>query len=261
MPRPLRFDIAPPAELPEFHWSHPEEPYLLRLLGVYALDELVAGARSPYERLRRACRWTHRRWVHHGSRRPALADPISILEEAASGGRFRCVEFSIVLAAVLTALGIPARRLALRTRDAATRAAGAGHVVVEAYLREAGQWVMADAQAGVIPFLRDEALSALALQRALVEMPAAVRADCGEGPSTSLTSYFRFLAPYLFYFDVPFDNRIGADPEAGHLILHPHGSEPLRAFQRRTLIGPACYTHSVSGFYSAPQPAAAPGGG
>lgn len=53
--------------------------------------------------------------------------------------RFRCVEYSIVAAGALNALGIPARTVGLRTKYVETELWSAGHVVAEAYLKDLGK--------------------------------------------------------------------------------------------------------------------------
>lgn len=234
-----------------FRRSEPGGAYLTRLREQYRLDEVVAGRGGDYERVRAVSRWVRSRWEHNGSNEPQRPDPLSILEEAARGKRFRCVEYAAVLAAALDALGIPARVLALKTEDVETRASGAGHVVAEAYLADLHKWVMVDGQWDVIPTLRGRPLNAVELQRALARQPEGLGVDSFSG--TTAEKYFAWVAPYLFYFDTKFDSRFEGAENGYSLMLVPVGAKEPQVFQRKWGIGKMVYTHSLRAFY--PEPA------
>lgn len=234
----------------QFRRGGPGDAYLARLREQYRLNEVVAGRRGDYERVRAVSRWVRSRWEHNGSNEPQRPDPISILEEAAQGKRFRCVEYAAVLAAALDALGIPARVLALKTEDVETRESGAGHVVAEAYLADLHKWVMVDGQWDVIPTLRGRPLNAVELQRALARRAKGLGVDSFSG--TTPEKYFAWVAPYLFYFDTKFDSRFEGAENGYSLMLVPVGAKEPRVFQRKWGIGKMVYTHSLRAFY--PQP-------
>jgi len=132
----LKFDQNPDQRSFPFPWENPANPYLTELRTRYNLEEIISNSRSNLERVEKMCHWVHGLWKHNGRNKPEKSDPISIIEEAKIGKRFRCVEYSIVLSACLNSIGIPARVITLTTKDVETRKSGAAHVVVEAYLRD-----------------------------------------------------------------------------------------------------------------------------
>jgi transglutaminase-like putative cysteine protease len=233
-------------------WSSPSESYLTTLRTQYGLDAVVSGARSDFERVRLVSRWVRGRWEHNGDNVADPGDPLSILQGAARGQRFRCVEYAVVLSGALNALGIPARVLGLKTQDVETRATGAGHVVAEAYLRDQGKWVLVDGQWDAIPMLGGVPLNAVELQRALA------RRERGLGVTsisrTDAAAYFAWTAPYLYYFDAALDQRVGVRTQAGALMLVPVGAKNPTVFQQKYPMGVMTYTHNVDAFYAPPAP-------
>src|SRR5262245_47633605 len=91
--RPLRFTTDADSAGIVFHLSVAADDYLARLRTRYALDAVIAAAKTDYDKVRAVSAWVHSRWRHDGNNQPAKPDPISILEEAATGERFRCVEY------------------------------------------------------------------------------------------------------------------------------------------------------------------------
>lgn len=247
----LTFLEGPTEEVFQRRWSAPSEPYLTLLRERYELDAVVRGAGGDYERLQRVSRWVRSRWEHNGDNVPHASDPLSILAEAATGRRFRCVEYSIVLSGALNSLGIPARVVGLKTADVETRASGAGHVVAEAYLHDQGKWVLVDGQWDVIPTLGGVPLNAVELQRALAERAPGLGVVSLSGASAR--EYFSWTAPYLFYFDAQLDHRFGAVREPGVLMLVPIGAARPRVFQRIQPLLHHSYTHSLAAFYAPPN--------
>jgi hypothetical protein len=228
--------------------------YLARLRADYGLDGVVAGAASDLERVRRLSRWARQQWEHNGSNEPARPDPLSILAEARAGRRFRCVEYAEVLAAALSAVGVPARVLGLQRADVETARSGAGHVVTEAYLRDQRRWVLVDGQWDVIPFRGGEPLNAVGLQRALAERDPALRVESLSGTGTR--RYARWVAPYLYYFVAtprPWATGVPDGPEG--IMLVPLGARAPSVFQRRFAQPRFRATHSEPTFYAAPPAA------
>jgi transglutaminase-like putative cysteine protease len=238
------------AEAHEFYFSPHDEPYLQKLRTQYKLDEVVAGAASDYEKVRAISRWVRGRWRHNGRSQPSRSDPISILEEAAQGKQFRCVEYSIVASGALNALDIRSRLLALKTADVETRKSGAGHVVVEAFLHDLNRWIMIDAQWDVIPVLDGKPLNAVELQRALAARAPGLGVDSRS--AVDAREYFDWVEKYLFYFDVRFDQRFGQTRGRGVLMLVPVGAKEPTLFQRNSPISGITYTRSVRAFYATP---------
>jgi transglutaminase-like putative cysteine protease len=231
-----------------FQRSGPDDPYLTRLREGYALAELVEGRKSDYEKVRAVSRWVRTRWEHNGSNMPEKPDPISILEEAKQGKRFRCVEYSAVLAAALNAVGVRARVLSLLTEDVETRESGAAHVVAEAYLADRKKWVMVDGQWDVIPTLKGKPLGA-EFQRALAKREKGLGVDTFSGVKAD--GYFEWVAPYLFYFITKFDGRYGVAASRKELVLVPVGAREPKVVQRKWPIGDVVYTNSLRAFNDA----------
>lgn len=227
--------------------------YLARLRQEYRLDSVVAGSGSDLDRVRRMSRWARRQWEHNGENEPAHPDPLAILAEARSGKRFRCVEYAEVLAAGLSAIGVPARVLGLQRADVETARTGAGHVVAEAYLADRGRWVLVDGQWDVIPFRGAEPLNAVELQRALADRAPDLRVESLSGTGTG--RYARWVAPYLFYFVArPRTWTTGGPPGPRSLMLVPLGADAPRLFQQRWPQPPYLATSSTTVFYAPPSP-------
>jgi hypothetical protein len=249
---PLKFDQSPSqSDSALFKFSSVDDPYLVKLRNDYELSELVAKDTNDYDKVRTVSRWVRSQWEHNGQNQPTKEDPITILQEAAQGKQFRCVEYSEVLCGALNALGIPARVLALKTRDVETRPSGAGHVVTEAYLRDLNKWIMVDGQWDVIPVLDQTPLNAVELQKALAEGKAGLTVDGFSG--TEADTYFPWIQEYLFYFDTPLDSRYGLDTEPGSLMLVPLGAKNPVVFQQKYPITSMFYTNSINDFYPHPE--------
>lgn len=247
----LTFDQSPTSDSIEFQWSPPDEPYLRTLRTMFELDALVAEKKSELEKVQGICRWAHGLWEHNGDNTPKQDDPISILQEVKQGKRFRCVEYAIVINGCLNAVGIRSRILALKTEDMETRESGAGHVVAEAYLRDLGKWVLVDGQWEVIPVVDGVPLNGVELQRALAQQTPGVSVLSFSG--TEADAYLRWIRPYLFYFDLPLDNRVGVpDRSNKRVMLVPMGMKEPTVFQRKYSLGDMMYTHSDRVFYAQP---------
>lgn len=260
----LQFDLpaansahGSPAASPELRTAVPAlagpapDAYLARLRDEYGLDTLVAGATSDLERVRRMSRWVRRQWEHNGTNEPTHSDPLAILAEARTGKRFRCVEYAAVLAAALSAVGVPARVLGLQRSDVETATSGAGHVVAEAYLRDRGRWVLVDGQWDVIAFRGAEPLNAVQLQRAIAERASDLRVESLSGTGTA--RYARWIAPYLFFF-VAESRAWTTGARRGHSarMLIPVGASAPRVFQRHWPQPRYEATSSVAVFYAPP---------
>ena len=106
-----------------------------------------AGALATAEML---LGWVTDRWRHSGgSHDDATDDANVVLDRVEQGGRFGCVEYTVVLTQALNAVQIPARPISLFRLDyhAGT---GTGHVVTEAWIDDLGKWVVLDGQNGAV---------------------------------------------------------------------------------------------------------------
>lgn len=255
---PVVYDAAPkPAAYRFWYENGGRNEYLERLKSQYTLEKVVEGARSDSARALRILHWSHRQWKHNGDNVPKKRDALSILEEARSEGKqFRCVEYGIVGTAALNAMGLPARVLALKIKDVETTESGAGHVLLEVYLKDLGKWVLMDGQMDAMPVLNGVPLNAAELQHAIVNNYDALEIRSLSGADKA--SYVRWIYPYLYYLDVAFDNRQGLDLKKElqggkpSLMLVPQGAKEPTIFQKKGTIGYVVYTRSLADFYAPP---------
>ncbi len=238
-------------------YHHVDDPGPAQLRAEYGLDNVVLDAEDELERVAALAGWVNRRWSHSRSNTPSEATPLVILQEAAAGASFRCVEYSVAMAGAAQALGMPTRVLGLKTRWASTARVGAGHVVTEVWLDSFGKWVVADAQFGYVFTVDGVPLSAVELGQALARRPGSIEVLAAAGPVNWLQSrlYYLFVAPYLFHFDAPSDQRVFLSEHErlpGRMMLHPVGSPELTRFQRHFSLDINHYTSAVQAFYASP---------
>jgi hypothetical protein len=235
-----------------------EEQYGAVLKKLCGLEKLCEGAASDLERVRRVCAYVHRLWEHDGGGRAKNPDPVSIVQDAAKGARFSCVEYATVVAACLNSMGIPAREMSLMMPDVETSLIGGGHVAAEAWLADQKAWVFVDAQEDVVPSIGGKGLSAVGFQAALFERSRdlSLRGESGETGEPS--RYPLELAESLFYFRARLDNRVAkVRPYTGSLLLLAEGVEQPKVFQRWMPLQGDVVTRSLDAFYAAPTPRAA----
>lgn len=143
---------VPPPSLELLDWPDPPAHVPLEFERIAdsradRLRELLPPVQaSAWETAKALLTWVHTRWEHandHVSR----IDALHVLERVAAGERFACVEYSIVLTQALNAVGIPARRVFLYSRDHHV-GLGRSHVVSEAWIDDLGGWVILDGQNG-----------------------------------------------------------------------------------------------------------------
>ncbi|TGE25231.1 transglutaminase domain-containing protein [Hymenobacter aquaticus] len=248
--KPLEFALAPDDTPCTFQFSASDEAYLVTLRENYALNDIIAGSPTDFDKARTLCTWVHNRWVHDGHVRAKKPDPLSILKEADMGSNFQCIEYSIVLSGVLTAVGIPARAVYLKTADSETRREGAGHAVTEVWLRDQQKWAMLDGQWDAVPLLNNEPVNVIELQKALATNSPDLRIETAS--NTRAKAYFNWISPYLYYFDTVLDNRFGVKTQPSGVMLVPMGAKCPTVFQRDTPIRRMRYTNSVATFYPRP---------
>ena len=131
--------ITPSAPLALFRLSEEREALLRELVPV--------PRESAWETVKELLAWVARRW-RHADAHMEVDDAVLCLQRVEAGARFACVEYSLVLAQALNALGIPARRVGLRQADYHA-GQGRGHVICEAWIDDVGAWVALDAQNGL----------------------------------------------------------------------------------------------------------------
>ena len=185
--------------------------------------------------------WVHRQWDHHGiNQAPAGSSTLDILKRAASGERFRCVEYASVTRDVLIAFGHPARSVNILSADADYGGAGKGHMGTEVWSDHLDKWVFLDPQFNCYPMKDGIPLHFTEL----VEHYDHVQFH---SPSEeTLREYPSFVSDYFGYIRT---NR----KEHGHTIrmtLPLQGREQQLAFEAMEL-DHASYTINKDDFYPA----------
>lgn len=238
-PDPLVFDDSAGSQAPRPIRRAADDAELTKLREAYALDSVVKDCTSDLERVRAMCRWVYGRTSHDGWNDELPEDALGLLQVAEKGAQWRCVQYGIVVAECLNAVGIPARVVGAQARGVETILAGAGHVFAEAWLEDRQRWVFVDAQMDLVAIDTDGTpLNSAEFRNALARP---------EPPC----SYPRTLAFCLHYF-----NYHGLEGEK-RLMLGPVGSAMPTKFQREPTRAPDIFTHRMADAYQAPPPAAA----
>ncbi len=256
-PHPLAFDNTVDATISFAYSNASDNPYLRKLLDEYPIVDISSSPMNDLDKVMQISSWVNSLWDHDGDHAAEQEDALYILEQVKKGERFRCVEYGIVTAACLNAIGLPARLLYLKTENAESAPYAAGHAVTEVYLKDMDKWVMVDPQMDAMVFLDGTPLHAIEIQQALTEKKN-VSVLTGD-PNTYAEVYLNWLYPYLYYLDVYFDNRDGVRPEERlmyegktSLMLVPKGAKSPVVFQQVKPVDYCKYTHSVADFYRKP---------
>lgn len=233
-----------------------EREELLKLKKKYHLEPVVTNDKNAIEKAFSLLAWTNSRWKHDGNNAPKKYDPLYILEQAENGARYRCVEYSIVLSAVSNAMGLPSRVIGIKKKDVETNKYGAGHIVSETYIPSLNKWVFMDPQMNYVPFLDGTPLNAVEYQKAIQQNFADIELRNKDGviAKRKAKKLIKWVTPYLYYFDAPFD----ASPERqeckgkSRIMLVPIGAKNPKKFQVYTPLDYLIYTNNVRDFYKRP---------
>ncbi|MEM9921346.1 MAG: hypothetical protein AAF990_24815 [Bacteroidota bacterium] len=257
----IKFDETSTNESYRFiHQDTVNSPELITLLSLYDLDKIAEGEGGEMDKILQLLQWTNSRWQHSGSNKPSKSNTLTILKEAESGKKFRCVEYGIVLKSVLASNDFKARTLSLKTKDVEKVRLGAGHVLTEAWSNAYNKWFMLDAQFNIVPVQESVPLNAVELQKAIIENADFQLVDSkGEVSPKRRKKYLNFVSHYLYYFDYKFDQReIAYDSlfkvnDHAVLMLVPIGAKSPSVFQRKYEMDFVEYTHSLNDFYRRPE--------
>ena len=234
-------------------FQDPEGGYLSTLREDFGIMSRTSSATSDLQRLQILTEWVHGLWEHEAEHTAAKLDPLSILWEAEEASGFSGVESAVVLSGALQAIAIPTRYITLHGRDIEERTDA--YVVVEAYLRDRQQWVMADPLMNRIPIYEDEPLSAYQLQQVMGSDPRKIsylqqRRD---------TRYSRMIRDHLYYMHTNQDSRVNTEVYAfKNLLLAPANlpipryMSPYHRHMEYELSDSASVTRDPSYFYGDP---------
>lgn len=205
--------VTPPAPWELLDWPEvtPHPALLLEEIDPDRRDALVARlpevGTSAWETARSLLTWVHRQW-EHANDHVTEADALHVLDRAAAGERFACVEYTIVLTQVLNAIGIPARRLQLFRSDR-HQGYGRGHVVSEAWIDDLARWVVLDGQNGAWWTTGDGPLGVLELQAAHRSgSPASLESDVSSYDERTTAGWWAYFSGALttgYGWGSPFD--------------------------------------------------------
>ena len=238
-PELLAFDAAPATDPVRMKRPATNSETLRTLQETYKLDAIVAGAADDLDRIRRMCRWVHGRTSHQGWDGDLPSDALGLLQVAEKGGQWRCVEYGIVLAGCLNAVGIPARQVGGRARDAETIAVGAGHVFAEAWIVDRQRWMFVDAQMDIVGLDSDGTpMNSVEFRNSLSRPTPPIPYPLG-------------LAFCMNYFVTGFE---AADGTRTSIMLGPIGSKMPTKFQRVLSRAPDRFTHRLADMYAPPAP-------
>ena len=254
----LEFDkTSRNSQLKFWYETNNKNEYLTKLRSKYPIDSLAKTTNTDTQKTLKILNWVHNQWQHNGNNEPRKNDAISILEEVREGKDFRCVEYGIVATACLNAVGLKARTLGLKTKDVETRQYGAGHVLLEVFLNDLQKWVLIDGQWDAMPVLNGVPLNGVEFQMAIATNYDKLEIWSLSG--LSKRNYIDWIYPYLYYFDISFDNREGLNLERNKinkkrsLMLVPAGSLKPTVFQVKYNIDYCLYTNSLNDFYAKPD--------
>ena len=238
-PELLAFDAAPATDPVRMKRPATNSETLRTLRETYKLDAIVAGAADDLDRIRRMCRWVHGRTSHQGWDGDLPSDALGLLQVAEKGGQWRCVEYGIVLAGCLNAVGIPARQVGGRARDAETIAVGAGHVFAEAWIVDRQRWMFVDAQMDIVGLDSDGTpMNSVEFRNSLSRPTPPIPYPLG-------------LAFCMNYFVTGFEADDGTRTS---IMLGPIGSKMPTKFQRVLSRAPDRFTHRLADMYAPPAP-------
>ena len=168
-------------DVPDFSGDHtchdygdPHAPRIARLRDEYGLDEVVAGCETEFEGFLALKRWVREQWDHGlWYNRPEVDDGLGILEAVSRGERFFCGSYARVFVDSATALGWPARRVAVSIEDCEAPRDytmwNVGHAVAEVWSNEHRKWVMMDPDINVHYERDGSPLNALEIREAWLD--------------------------------------------------------------------------------------------
>ena len=238
-PELLAFDAAPATDPVRMKRPATDSETLRTLRETYKLDAIVAGAADDLDRIRRMCRWVHGRTSHQGWDGDLPSDALGLLQVAEKGGQWRCVEYGIVLAGCLNAVGIPARYVGGQARDVETIAVGAGHVFAEAWIADLQRWMFVDAQMDIVGLDSDGTpMNSVEFRNSLSRPTPPIPYPLG-------------LAFCMNYFVTGFEADDGTRTS---IMLGPIGSKMPTKFQRVPNPAPDRFTHRLADMYAPPAP-------
>lgn len=229
-------------------WKVYGNKYLTKLKETYQLEELTKDCKTDLEKVEVITKWVSGLWRHDGENEPKRNDPLYILDQVVNNGQqYRCVEYGIVIAGCLQALGMDCRQLCLKMEDVETIETGAGHVGSEVFLEDLQKWIFIDGQWGAIPMLGDTPLNAYEFGQALQNPGSDLEVKWVNNVYNATDQvYFDWVKPYLFYLDTNYLDKIG---RRKYVMYVPETGKEVTIFQKTHKIYMDHYTRNIKEFY------------
>ena len=121
-----------------------------RKLKKYVLKKIDLQKFSDPEIIITALAWVSVQWEHDGiNEPPKKSASYQILQNAAKGERYRCVEYGKVFSDLMRSLGYVSRGVRLQDINVAYGGVGMGHVAAEVWSNSLQKWIFVDPQFGV----------------------------------------------------------------------------------------------------------------
>jgi hypothetical protein len=244
-----------------FLYTDFDSVYLKDLKIESGIEKINWQHQSTLEKILKLQHYVYKLLKHGNIDYSTNGDPLSIIKNSKKGECVRCVEFCIVLTALLQSIGIYARKVDLIIKDADIIKSNASHSIVEAFDLELNKWVMLDPQNNIIPINleNNQPLNALELKKILDSSNISLK-FLGVNDTKSAINYLRFLKPYLYYFHVNscqiYDysdlKSTSNTVTPTNIYLKSKGSKNLQMFQKRFPIQDALFTESEESFYQNP---------
>lgn len=134
-----------PSGLSKHVWDDFNDPMMDSLRNKYHLYDIIENGRTEFDKMKILLHWVAHRWKHSGDHECKEWNALAILDAAEKGEQFRCVEYAVVLANCLTAVGFPARVVSL-ARMGVAYGTGKGHLCAEVWSNQFQKWILLDGQ-------------------------------------------------------------------------------------------------------------------
>lgn len=195
----------------KFIWDRYDNPKLLELREKYQLLDVIKTGKDEFEKMLLMLDWVANRFDHQGNYMGPERDALALLDQAAHGTKMKCVEYSIVLAHCLTAIGYPARTAAL-IEEVTPMVPGRAHLVTEVWSNQYQKWIVLDGQNNAYWVYNSMPLSAAECRKLLLDkkMDEVTFEGRRSGKDYAVMKYSWF--PYFYHLTFSYSNAYFDDP-------------------------------------------------
>ena len=233
-----------------FYYELGDRTHLEPTLKALKADERLAGLETDVQKMQALMELVCETFEHNGdSGMPEQWDVNSLMAHARANEGIECRGLSIILADFCRAYGIPAKSIKCAAADAYSEYC---HVVVHAYSRELGQWIMLDpTYCLILHNSNGQYLSLPMLRQALIDGDSLIpNASAGRNKFPLYMAYYReYMTKNTFHFSSATNFSYGSDNTSGNTVytLTPLGYSYSYAYSRGETP-----THDAGAFWAAP---------